>query len=118
MHAASLNATEGAPATATAITRASRAEAMKKEAEATAKKTENTRKTAAPNAEMAVETDPAHEETANTISTTAAEPEQRQKMWEDMVREQQRRRAKMLVRKIAAATFCSSDRNPIQSGNL
>lgn len=99
MHAASLNAAEGALATATATARASRAEAMKNEAEATAKETENARKRAAPSAEKVVETDPAHEETANTVSTTAAESKQQPKMWEDIVREHQRRRAKMLVRK-------------------
>ena len=104
MHAASLNATEGDLATATAIARASRAEAMKKEAETIAKRADASGETAASEAEAALAFKPAQEETANTPFATAAEPKQRQEVWENVVREQRRRRAKMLVRKTAATT--------------
>ena len=84
MHAASLNAAEGALAAATATARANRAEAIEKEAQATAEHAEAWRKTVA----------------ANPESAAARE----QADWESMVREQQKRRTKMLASKTQQGT--------------
>lgn len=84
IHAASLNAAEGALAAATATARANRAEALEKEAQVTAENAEAWRKRAAANPELAA----------------AREQAQRQETWETMVREQLKRRMMMLVSKI------------------
>lgn len=88
MHAASLNAAEGVLAAATAAARANRAEAIEKEAQTTAKNAEAWRKTAAVNPELAA----------------AREQAQRQETWENMVREQLKRRMMMLVSKTKRRT--------------
>lgn len=98
MHAASLNATEAVMASATAAARATRTEAMEKEAEAAAEKAEASKRVAAASTELAAAREQARRETAANVSTTAAELKQRQAEWEEMVREQQERRVKMLVR--------------------
>eukprot|EP00752_Nemacystus_decipiens_P010863 g9658.t1 len=85
MHAASLNAAEGALAAATATARANRAEAIEKEAQTTAEAAEAWRKTAAANPELAA----------------AREQAQRQEKWENMVREQLKRRMKMTIFRLA-----------------
>eukprot|EP00903_Cladosiphon_okamuranus_P014747 g13665.t1 len=81
MHAGSLNAAEGSIAAATATARARRADAIEKEAQATAENAEAWRKVAAANPEMAA----------------VKEHAQRQEKWENMVREQQKRRVKELI---------------------
>lgn len=83
MHAASLNAAEGALATATATSRAKRAEAIEKEAKITAENAEAWRETVAASPELAA----------------AREQAQRQEIWENTVREQKKRRMKTLVSK-------------------
>ena len=83
MHAASLNAAEGALATATATARANHAKAIEKEAQVTAENSEAWRKTAAANPELAA----------------AREHAQRQEEWENMDIEPLKRRMKMLVSK-------------------
>lgn len=99
MHAASLNAAEGALATAAATARANRAEAMELETKVTAENAEAWRKSASASPELAAAREQAQRETTETASVTAAELDQRQEKWENVLREQLKRRVKLLVSK-------------------
>ncbi|CAM9582087.1 unnamed protein product [Ectocarpus fasciculatus] len=96
LHAASLSAAEGASAAATAAARAARAEAMEKEAEAAADKAESSRRAAAASAEVAAAKEQAQLETSRG-SELASELQLKVKDREEVVREHQLRRIKMLI---------------------
>ena len=96
LHAASLSAAEGAAASATAVARAVRAEAMEKEAAAAAEKAEAWRRAAAASAEVAEAREKAQRE-AYQGSLLTSELHQSKEEMEQAVREQQLRRMKMLV---------------------
>lgn len=98
IHAASLNATEGAMASATAAARATRTEAMEEEAKAAAEKAEALKRAAAAGAALAAAQEQAYRDTAANVSTTAAESKEKREEWESFVLEQKEHRAKMLVR--------------------
>lgn len=97
LHAASLSAAEGASASATAMARAARAEAMEKEAEAAADKAEAWRRAAAASAEVAAAREKALRE-ASRGSVLTAELQQTKEEMEQVARQQQLRRVKILVR--------------------
>lgn len=98
LHAASLNAAEGASAAATAAARAFRAEAMEKEAIAAAEKAEAWRKAAAASAAVEAAREEAEREAAD-VSMSTAELTKRAEKWEKVERAQQERRARLLVRR-------------------
>lgn len=108
MHAASLNATEGAMASVAAAARAARTDAMEMEAEAAAQKVEALKRTAAASLELATAREHGKRGTAANVSTTAAGLKPRQAEWEYVVREQKERRVKMLVREKSPATAARS----------
>lgn len=97
LHAASLSAAEGASASATAVARAARAEAIEKKAVAAAEKAEAWSRAAAASAEVAEEREKAQREAARGSDLTA-ELQQRKEEMEQVARQQQLRRIKMLVR--------------------
>ena len=97
LHAASLSAVEGASASATAAARAARAEAIEREAAAAADKAEAWRRAAAASVEVAEAREKAQRDAARG-SVLAAELHQSKEEMEQVVREQQLRRMKMLVR--------------------
>ena len=97
LHAASLSAAEGASASATAIARAARAEAMEKEAEAAAAKAEAWRRAAAASTEVA-EARAKALRAASRRSVLTSELHQSKDEMGQVVRQQQLRRMKMLVR--------------------
>lgn len=85
-------------ASATAAARATRTEAMEKEAKATAEKAEALKRAAAAGEALAAAKEQAQRDTAANVSTTAAELKERREELESVVREQKEHRAKMLVR--------------------
>lgn len=96
LHAASLSAAEGASAAATAVARAARAEAMQKEAQVAVDKAEAWRRAAAASVEVAE----AREKTpqlSTGASTRTAEFKRKGESPDQLVREQQLRKMKMLV---------------------
>lgn len=96
LHAASLSAAEGASASATAIARAARAEAMETEAQAAADKAEAWRRAVAASAEVAEAREKA-EQLSMGVSALTAELKQRADDSGHLMREQQLRRMKRLV---------------------
>ena len=96
LHAASLSAAEGASAAATAIARATRAEAMEKEAKAAADKAEAWGRAAAASSKVAEARAKARRLSTGVTSLTA-ELERRGEDTDQLLREQQLRRMKMLV---------------------
>lgn len=111
LHAASLNASEGASAAATAAARAARADAMEKEAIAAAEKAEAWRKAAAASAAVAAAREQAELEAAGVSMSTADMTEGAEK-WKKVVRAQQERRAKMVVRRDSKLDSTGSRRLP------
>lgn len=102
LHAASLNAAEGASAAATAGARAARAEAMEKEATAANKTAEAWKKAAAASAaaaEAKTAGKEAHSETSR-ISTLAAGLRERAETSERALQEQKEYRAVLMVRSV------------------
>lgn len=97
LHAASLSAAEGASSAATATARAARAEAIEKEAKAAADKAEARRRAAAASVEVAEAREKAQRETARG-SVLEAEQMLKKRGKENMAREHQLRRLKMMVR--------------------
>ncbi|CAN0273392.1 unnamed protein product, partial [Ectocarpus sp. 12 AP-2014] len=96
LHAASLSAAEGAAAAATAMARSARAEAMEKEAKSAADKAEAWRKAAAASVEVAEAREKAQREAARG-SELAYELQLKVKDTEEVVRQHQLHRLKMLV---------------------
>ncbi|CAM9376100.1 unnamed protein product [Scytosiphon promiscuus] len=96
LHAASLSAAEGASAAATALARAARAEAMEKEAQASADKAEAWRKAADASAKVAASREEAHREAARG-SVLVAELERRKEDISRLESEGQLRRTKLLI---------------------
>ncbi|CBN77476.1 hypothetical protein Esi_0059_0111 [Ectocarpus siliculosus] len=99
LHAASLSAAEGASAAATAAARAARAEAMEKEAKAAADKAEAWRRAAAASVEVAEAREKAQREAARG-SELASELQLKVKDTEEVVREHQLHRLKMLITRV------------------
>lgn len=97
MHAASISAAEGASATATALARATRAEAMEKEAQAATDKAEALRKAADASAEVAAAREQVQRETARG-SVLTVELKNKEKEMSHVEQRHQLRRLKMLVR--------------------
>lgn len=107
LHAASLNAAEGALATTTAAARAVRAEAVEKEATAASEQAESWRRAAAASAEAAAVTEKARQE-ATGVLREAAKLTDRADRLEDSLRQEQGLRAGLLVRHIHQSFLCST----------
>lgn len=97
LHAASLSAAEGASAAATAVARATRAEAMEKEAEGAAHRADASERAAAADAEIASAREKAQRDT-DKMSTLVAELTRKEETMKQAAREHQLRRTKGLVR--------------------
>lgn len=109
LHAASLNAAEGASAAATAAARAARADAMQVEAAIATEKAEALRLAAAarPEAAMAGAGREDDRKEVADVFTGVAELERRAEESERVTREQLKRRLKMAVR-------CNAHRRPLR----
>lgn len=97
MRAASLSAVEGVSAAATAVARATRAEAMEKEAVYATEKADAWRKVAAASIKVAAAREQAQRE-ASDILTLEGDLRRTIESLEKESREQQKRRAKLVVR--------------------